>query len=168
MTSLSHIDQLRLAWFSGFVDGEGYFQLMGQKMRYQAWLNLVVREDDASAVEEIFQTLECGSVHPISKKGDRRQGKNSRDRVLWKSRKKDEVVQIIIPLFDLYPLRTKKQYEYLIWCEAALLIHQGANKSEKGRVFLRKYAEMLKEQRKFGNSKPIELPNSPSGLQNFF
>ena len=118
------IDPLWASWFSGFVDGEGYFQILWQKHAqvYAAHLSIVLREDDQAIIEEIYCTLKCGVIHRVSKKGDRRVGKRSSDQFLWRCRKIDEVVDIVIPLLNHFPLKTKKRFDYFVWKEAALTI----------------------------------------------
>ena len=97
--TLAKIEYSWLAWFVGFVDGEGYFQICIQNAgrSAQTHLNITVREDDGPVLRDIQ----------------------------WRVNRIQEVVEIVIPLFDEFPLHTKKASDYHLWREAAFLIHQG-------------------------------------------
>jgi hypothetical protein len=120
----SNVDPLWCSWFTGFLDGEGYFQISPQpksKTAFQICLTITLREDDKYIIEEIKSTLECGRIYYISYKHERVKGHHACNQWRWTVRDISSIVQIIIPLLDHYPLRTKKAHDYVIWRKAALI-----------------------------------------------
>ena len=105
-------------WFSGFVDGEGCFDIhrinSADKDYYICRLTIGLRDDDTSILEEIQQQLGLGQITPRRTKG------TINPQVAWSVSRKTEMVPLISVL-DSYPLRSKKQNDYRIWREAALL-----------------------------------------------
>lgn len=114
------LDPTWCAWFSGFVDGEGYFQISISKHCSLA-LTITLREDDREIIDEISHYL-LGRVYYLSYKRDRIKGKHSCNQWAWKIRNIDHIIERIIPILDLYPLRTKKRNSFEIWKEAAWLV----------------------------------------------
>lgn len=108
-------------WFSGFFDGEGTFVVF-QRRRYirgkkygenRLGIQIVLRQDDAIALEFIYKSLGYGFFREnISKRG-----KNTNPTCIWGSRSIKDLAEIFIPLFDRYPLHTKKCVEYQYWKE---------------------------------------------------
>ncbi len=131
----SKINALWASWFSGFIDGEGYFQIAQETPTYfRMALTIDLREDDEQIVREIQSTLNVGQIYHIFKKADRLKGIKSADQFRWTCRRPDEILEAIIPLFDSYPLKTKKSREYKIWRDAAFLIGSSTNAPELERL----------------------------------
>lgn len=117
------VDPLWCAWFSGLVDGEGYFQIRTTPQNYcDTHLTIVLREDDHAVLENIKATLQCGGLFFVSKQSDRLKGSKGKDQIMWRCIKLKETSGILVPLFDSYPLRTKKMRDYKCWREATLLL----------------------------------------------
>ncbi len=118
-------DPIWCSWFTGFIDGEGYFQIDLRKDHRGAFvaLTITLREDDKNIIEEIHNKL-LGDIYYVSYKHDRAAGRKSCNQWRWRIRDKNQIVNILIPLFDQYPLRTKKKKSYEIWREAALIIYE--------------------------------------------
>ena len=125
--TLAKIEYSWLAWFVGFVDGEGYFQICIQNAgrSAQTHLNITVREDDGPVLRDIQSVLGIGKIYQIDRTADRNNGRKSQNQYRWRVNRIQEVVEIVIPLFDEFPLHTKKASDYHLWREAAFLIHQG-------------------------------------------
>lgn len=116
---IDSIDPLWLNWFVGFVDGEGYFQASKKKPNgYQIDFVLDLREDDHGVLEEIQRMLRCGYLYRVSKQYDRlKSNRLSSDHAKLMIRKHRDIEEIVIPIFDRYPLKTKKQKDYRLWRE---------------------------------------------------
>jgi hypothetical protein len=128
------------AWFSGFVDGEGYFQICPNKQRsgncyFSPTLTISLRETDKDVLYEIETNLDCGHIYYITSERDWKRGVKACNQFRWKVSKKDDLLNKIVPLFDRFPLRTKKRFDYIIWKEALL------NKSN-GEFLWRKMKEL--------------------------
>lgn len=150
----THVDPHWASWFSGFIDGEGYFQIMPQsKGRFAVRLVLQLRQDDKPLLESIQHHLQCGNVYHVSKEYDREAGRQSVDQYMWYVQKIDEIANIIIPIFENHPLQSKKKKEFEIWREAAHMIYDGSNNTSRGRSKLGHLKERIMQQRKFETGK---------------
>jgi hypothetical protein len=130
----NEIGPLWFSWFTGLVDGEGHFQLYAKGKRATVSLSIKLREDDSDILQEIQNNLHCGKIYLIKSDRDKdycRKGAN--DLFAWKVDSILEIMGIIIPHFDKYPLRSKKGSEYLLWREAAFLIFKGDHLTELGK-----------------------------------
>lgn len=111
-------------YIAGFVDGEGCFALKfmrsvrhdrPNKPVYFYWgieFAIVLRADDKDILEKIRYTLDCGAVSPINKAGCAR----------YSVGKWDDLSSKILPFFEKYPLRAKKEKDYLLWTEALSIL----------------------------------------------
>lgn len=113
-------------WLSGFVDGEGCFQLRTRRngrtnakfpgVRFM----LGLRADDDAILVEIRDFLGCGTIqykHWLSPSAS----KNTKPQCRLTVERLGELVSAVIPHFDRYPLRAKKRRDYVFWREGALL-----------------------------------------------
>ncbi|MBW2084468.1 MAG: hypothetical protein JRI54_00335 [Deltaproteobacteria bacterium] len=102
-------------WFSGFVDGEGNFEIFSRRRRTgkyverRAWLQIIIRDDDTDTIQFIYDNLKCGIIY--HNKGHGRTNPN----VTFRVEKIKGLAEIIVPLFEKYPLHTKKASEFIIW-----------------------------------------------------
>lgn len=101
-------------WFSGFFDGEGCLAVFNRarKDRYverRISIQIGVRDDDADTIQFIKDNIGVGLVYFHTAHGI--DNPNSSYRL---ERIKD-LAEIIIPLFEKYPLHTKKSIEFPIW-----------------------------------------------------
>lgn len=158
---LNKLDREWLCWFVGFVDGEGYFYLSLAKRTRQVSIGLIIvlREDDREIIEEIRQVLGFGQIYQISRETDRKRGgRNSNDQIRWSCRRISEIVDVLIPIFDEIPLRTKKQSDYKIWREAALIIYNKRHLSDSGKLRVMELWQQIKAQRVCGASEVYKMP----------
>ena len=104
-------------WFAGFTAGEGCFYIhraMRNKQNivtYRPRFQIKLRDDDTPIIETIAQTLGFGRFSRISK------NRTSKPCRTFEVYKMADMLKLI-PIFDKYPLRNKKQDDYLIWREA--------------------------------------------------
>ena len=154
-----NIDPLWCAWFSGLIDGEGCFCIHKKPIGFgiSAHLEIRMRVDETPYLKMICNTLHCGT---LSFSKDKRGGNyNPTSKISIASI--SDVVNIIIPILDRYPLRMKKQHDYKIWREAAMLIHLSAHlNSNRDRVLELK--RMLSDVRKYRSPTEDELLQQPS------
>lgn len=106
------------SWFSGFVDGEGYFAIgkqltNGKYPSYKCAFGIELRDDDADILHEIRDYFNgIGGIHhrPERKRLDR----NYKPSIVWRVSSIDDIM-ILVRHFDEYPLRAKKRIDYNIW-----------------------------------------------------
>jgi hypothetical protein len=81
------------------------------------------REDNKNILQEIHKKLNCGNIYYLDMQYDRdKTGHLSSNKYRWTIGKIDSIVGVIIPLFDAYPLKSKKLQEYLLWRDIAWMI----------------------------------------------
>lgn len=108
------VDPIWCAWFSGFVAGEACFSINVRRNHgasYSPTLSIGLRKDDLAILREIQSTLHCGKVYP------------HHDRAYqFVVNRFFDVLHILVPVFDLYPIRNKKQSDYNIWRRAVMAV----------------------------------------------
>jgi hypothetical protein len=100
------------AWFAGFADGEGYFQLRRQNnrgWRIEPRFRIHLRSDDAEVLHHLRAAF-GGSV---------RDGKNGvwSPQAHWLVSSKADL-RGLVEYFHRFPLRAKKARDCEVWCEA--------------------------------------------------
>lgn len=124
-------------WLAGFVDGEGHFQLRYTRQQYIPCGSFCIklRGDDLNILYEINKFLGCGSVHGQKERGRSKPG------AYYRISSTPLLRQILVPLFEKYPLRAKKARDFAVWKQAVILMDaiQGrkrviAARDSKGRI----------------------------------
>lgn len=107
-------------YIAGFVDGEGCFALKFRRdVRHKRkntpiyfyWdieFVICLRQDDRGILEKIRDTLSCGKVNNSDKHGAVRYAVNDIN----------DLSDKVVPFFQKYPLRAKKQFDFQLWKEA--------------------------------------------------
>jgi len=121
------LDPLWCAWFSGWIDGEGCFMSRVKKvgLGISPILRVGVRNDDADLLVYVKNTIKCGLIIHSDKQYERDKGKNARDAIEWRCVDFGACRHILIPLFDEYPLHSKKKHDYVIWRELVIDLYEG-------------------------------------------
>ena len=142
-TDLS-LDPIWCSWFSGFSAGEGCFSVnirLNKGRSYNPTFSIGLRSDDLGVLKEIRETLCCGGTYPHTR------GDSPRSYVFAVHRRY-EIVNILVPLFDAFPLRNKKQVEYEIWRKVALAVNDEIHLTDR-EAEVRVLCEQLREVRKY-------------------
>ena len=109
-------------WFSGFFDGEGCLTMSGQGRmgkkgvirRRDLGVSISLREDDAGTLEYIQNEIKTGKLSHAKRKPNPLKPKWHKAVAFRISNLKD-LAEIVVPLFEKYPLHTKKAKEFEIW-----------------------------------------------------
>jgi hypothetical protein len=72
-------------------------------------VRIAVRDDDAQAIHRIKDNLQVGQVTKIRRHGA------ANPQIGWTCERVKDLTEVVIPLFDNYPLYTKKANEFSIW-----------------------------------------------------
>ena len=133
--SLADNQQERLiGWILGFVDGEGCFSInfakqpdrqeitrirRGYKTGYQISHNFAVSQGERSlqALEKIKNFFGVGKIYI-----NHRHDNHKEDMYNYKVTNREELLRVIIPFFEKYPLWTSKQKDFLIFAECVKLM----------------------------------------------
>jgi len=97
-------------WFVGFTDGEGCFLIRTSSNKNVRFVfRIALHIDDKATLEYIKKTLGVGNLYIGSKV------------VIYSVNDYDSIKDIIIPIFEYYPLLTIKQLNFLKFKDAFLL-----------------------------------------------
>jgi len=150
---LEYPDPQWLAWFVGLVDGEGCFYIAYHKNSFSMVLKIDLREDDKVILEEIQNKI-GGYLDFYDACKRRLQGMNMSNTWRWRIQKKDNLMNFILPIFDQYPLKTKKQKDYIIWRKAVLLFYRTRRSLLRDEQLL-----IYKKELEVGRRNPITIKN---------
>lgn len=115
-------------WFSGFVSGEGCFLLNisksdKNKIGYivQLIFKITQHKKDKKLLELIVKFLNCGTVYYHSKNA-----------LVFTISNLADIIKVIIPIFNLYPIQGIKQLNYEDFCKIAFLIDKKEHLNPNG------------------------------------
>jgi hypothetical protein len=97
-------------WFSGLFDGEGHFGVqldIGRQRVLKA--QVLLRRDDAAVTQRIHGLLNCGVLYC------HKPSQNRKPCCFFKVQDLRDLREIIVPLFERYPLQSKKATEFDLW-----------------------------------------------------
>lgn len=95
-------------WFSGFFDGEGSFLAYWAGKTYNFGISVTLRDDDSDVLETINHYLP-GKLYRKPRIN------TSNPQVNWRIHTLKSLQETIVPLFEKYPLKSKKHQEFEIW-----------------------------------------------------
>ena len=109
-------------YFAGLFDGEGTFvcwyrrrkTVSGMMPEYRLGVQIQLRQDDADVLRFVHKNLGGRICMSVRNKG------KTNPACYWRVEKSEDLVEVIIPLFDKFHLRSKKSREYVIWRDLAL------------------------------------------------
>lgn len=105
-------------WFAGIVDGEGSFNIVHSKTGPHCPFHIGLRADDVGVLRYVKTSLGFGSVFYEKRRlGGSRNNNQAARFVVASGRDCMRLVQ----LFETYPLRSKKQRDFVIWAKAVRL-----------------------------------------------
>ena len=120
--------QLEAQWIVGFVDGEGCFHVsinphVEMSVGYQVLpeFTVVQHERDIQILHALKAHFGCGVVR-----------KNHGDRMAYRVRGKEHLLQKIVPFFMAHPLKTKKRVDFLKFRDVLLLMEKNAHLDPDG------------------------------------
>jgi hypothetical protein len=103
-------------WFSGFFDGEGCFLFKDTregKTTFKPKIKVAVRFDDRAVIDSIHKQMGCGVVY--SNRYHKEKYKTTKPWVEFRVHRIGDLAEVIVPLFERYPLHTKKAQEFKYW-----------------------------------------------------
>lgn len=104
---------LSLVYLVGLIEGDGWFSVTkkGEYLLYEFGIELNIR--DVQLIYKIKDLLGVGVV-------SFRKTQNRPETVIFRIRNKSHLIDVILPIFDKYPLISNKQYDYLRFRSALL------------------------------------------------
>jgi len=121
-------------WVSGFVTGEGNFNVTISKakdlksgFKLQLRFRIYQHDRDLKLMELIIKYLGSGRIEKDSRKAV----------VSLTITKISDILNIVIPFFEKYPLKGIKQLDYLDFCKIANLMKEGSHLTTEGLDLIR-------------------------------
>ena len=107
-----HAEDLIKAYLVGLFEGDGFFSISkkGKYLTYELGIELSIKD-----VQLIYKIKNFLSVGVVSFRK-----RNQIEMVSLRIRNKDHLKNIVIPIFDKYPMFSNKQYDYLRFRNALL------------------------------------------------
>jgi hypothetical protein len=138
-------------WVIGFVDGEGCFSIgfvrqanragrRGYKTGFQVAHEFAVTQG-ASGVACLEQLREFFGVGAIV--ANRRYDNHREHMLRYVVRKREDLLETIIPFFKQHPMRSPKQQNFLKFARCVELISLGRRKSTEGLIEIAEIAQTM-------------------------
>ena len=128
--------KLEAQWIVGFVDGEGCFHVginphveMSAGFQVLPEFTVVQHKKDVQILHALKAHFGCGVVRV-----------NHGDRMAYRVRGQQHLLERIIPFFMQHPLKTKKNVDFLKFRDVLLLMEKGTHLTTDGIVGIRKIA----------------------------
>lgn len=127
---------LEAQWIVGFVDGEGCFHVginkhPDMKVGYQVLpeFTVVQHEKDIQILHAFKSYFGCGVVRS-----------NHGDRMAYRVRSQQHLLQHVIPFFEKHKLKTKKGIDFRKFRTILLMMQEGLHLTEDGLLKIREIA----------------------------
>ena len=131
--------KLQAEWITGFVDGEGCFhvginphQEMTAGFQVLPEFTVVQHKRDVQILYALKDHFDCGVVRS-----------NHGDRMAYRVRGKQHLLQIIVPFFEKYPLKTKKNVDFKKFRKILLMMEKGVHLTGEGIEEIRAITEKM-------------------------
>ncbi len=131
--------KLDAQWITGFVDGEGCFHVglnkhsdMKTGIQVLPEFTVVQHKRDVQVLHALKAHFGCGVVRT-----------NHGDRMAYRVRKLEHLLQIIVPFFMKHQLKTKKRVDFEKFRDVLLLMEAGDHLTEAGVVRIRQIASQM-------------------------
>ena len=137
--SISNSSRLEAQWVAGFVDGEGCFYVginahPEMKAGYQVLpeFTVVQHERDVQLLYALKQFFGCGVVR-----------QNHGDRMAYRVRGVEHLVERIIPFFEKHPLKSKKHLDFLKFRNVLIMMQRNEHLTPDGIAKIRQIASEM-------------------------
>ena len=131
--------KLDAQWITGFVDGEGCFHVginphneMTAGFQVLPEFTVVQHKRDVQVLHAMKEYFGCGVVRT-----------NHGDRMAYRVRGVKDLQKIIVPFFIKYPLRTKKQIDFLKFRDVLQKMEAGVHLVSDGVEEIRRIKEQM-------------------------
>ena len=134
---------LNAAWVTGFVDGEGCFHIgisrhgeMSTGYQVLPEFTVVQHARDVKVLHGLKSYFGCGVVR-----------KNHGDRMAYRVRKREHLLERIVPFFMKHPLKTQKRLEFLKFRKVLLRMEKDEHLTQEGLTAIRAIAAQMNRSR---------------------
>jgi len=161
-------------WIVGFVDGEGCFSIgfvkqqdrkekkrfrKGYKTGYQIFHEFAVTQGESSlfALKEIHKFFKVGNIY-INKRYDN----HTEHLYRFVVRKREDLVNVIIPFFKDNKLRTSKRDSFEKFVKCVKIVSQGKHLDQKGLIKIAEIAKNMNRKKSGKNLARILRDHTPN------
>ena len=130
---------LNAAWIVGFVDGEGCFRIGIRRHEemstgYQVLPEFSVDQHarDVKVLHGLKRYFGCGVVR-----------RNHGDRMAYRVRNREHLLERIVPFFMKHPLKTQKRLEFIKFRKALLRMERNEHLTQEGLAEIRAIAAQM-------------------------
>ena len=142
-------ERLDPMWLVGFTDGEGCFSLSifknkSMKFSYQIFPEFVLTQGAKSleTLEKVQNFFGCGKIYE-----NKRYDNHRESLYRYCVRNKADLLNIVCPFFDNYPLQTAKKYDFELFKEGLAIIEQKQHLKKEGFAALTNIASQMNRQK---------------------
>jgi len=125
-------------FIAGFAAGEGCFHIsvVGKRPQVRAMFTIQLRADDVMVLEQIRDTFGCGNVTVYERK-------SGSPIACFRVGNLPDLVNIIIPFFEKYPLMAKKQTDFDIFKNICWMMVRKEHLTDDGIAIIKSYKEYM-------------------------
>ena len=130
---------LNAEWIVGFVDGEGCFHVgisrhgeMSTGYQVLPEFTVVQHARDVQVLHALKSYFGCGVVR-----------RNHGDRMAYRVRKREHLLERIVPFFMKHPLKTKKRLDFIKFRKVLLSMEKGEHLTREGLEAIRATAARM-------------------------
>ena len=137
-------------WVIGFVDGEGCFSISflrnarksgnGDGAGIQVFHEFVVTQG-ARSVSALYELQEYFGVGQII--ANRRYDDHREDLYRYVVRRREDLLETVIPFFELHPLRTAKRFDFAKFVQCVELVAGGRHRTREGLLEIVRIVETM-------------------------
>lgn len=144
-----------LKWAIGLIEAEGYIGFNLNSPVKKTWtiiLKVSMKKNNARAIYKLKSIFGVGKVH-----------RSSDGMITYKVTDRTKLKSVILPIFEIYPFRGKKYYDYLIFKKALDIVESNLTQGEKHELLLK-----LKEDGRLSKRRisiVYQLPDSVENLE---
>jgi hypothetical protein len=146
-------------WVVGFTDGEGCFHIgianhpeMTLGVQVLPEFVVVQHVRDVKLLQAIRTFFKCGVVRS-----------NHGDRMCYRVRKLEHLVQIIIPFFEKHPLKTLKRQDFLAFRDVVHLMTERQHLTPQGLQRVRELSGRIKSESEEPKQGKVQLSEKSDG-----
>ena len=142
---------ITIGWVVGFVDGEGCFSIglvrqpdrpnrKGYRTGYQVTYDFTVTQGAKSlaCLQDLREFFSVGHVYRNS-----RQDNHTEDLYQFNVSRRRDLLQVVIPFFRSYPLRTAKREDFEKFARCLAIIDEDRHKTRQGLVEILRIAQTM-------------------------
>ena len=130
---------LNAEWITGFVDGEGCFHVgvsrhaeMSTGYQVLPEFTVVQHARDVQVLHGLKRYFGCGVVR-----------RNHGDRMAYRVRKREHLLEHIVPFFMKHELKTKKRLDFIKFRKVLLRMEEGDHLTPEGLAAIREIAAQM-------------------------